>query len=154
MPAPKGHAPYAGCETGGRPRVWTDELIEQEAELLIEWAHKETSIVMGKHYGERGYTRQSSCEWAVRNKYYAHAKNLALTIVGARREEMALMGAIDHNIVKTSMGLYDHEYRQYQIDLKSTDEMRREAESSSIIEKICESIENKKNPVKRNEGDL
>jgi hypothetical protein len=37
MPAPKGHPPYPGCETGGRPLEWTDEKVEAVADQLLEW---------------------------------------------------------------------------------------------------------------------
>jgi len=154
MPPPFGHPPYAGCETGGRPKKWTPPTIDQEASILIDWAKKDSSLVLGKHYGERGYTYKNANEWARENEYFSYAKNLAMTIVGARREEMALLGTIEHNIVKTSMGVYDPNYKQYQLDLKASDDKRREEESSSIVEKICEAIESKKNPIKKNDGDL
>ena len=28
MPAPKGHAPYPGCEKGGRPKKYTKDLAD------------------------------------------------------------------------------------------------------------------------------
>lgn len=34
---PKGHAPYPGCETGGRPRKWDGESLDELAERLDEW---------------------------------------------------------------------------------------------------------------------
>jgi hypothetical protein len=37
MPAPKGHPPYPGCETGGRPLEWTPERIEALRLKFEEW---------------------------------------------------------------------------------------------------------------------
>lgn len=37
MPAPKGHPPYPGCETGGRPQKYTKELLDNLADKLTEW---------------------------------------------------------------------------------------------------------------------
>jgi hypothetical protein len=154
MPAPIGHLPYPGCETGGRPKKWTTEVIEEEATVLIEWAKKDSSLVVGKHYGERGYTYAEANRWSKQNDFFAYAKDLAMTIVGSRREEMALLGTIEHNIVKTSLGVYDPNYKQYQLDLKASDEKRREEQSFSMLDKICKAIEIKKNPIKKNDGDL
>lgn len=39
--APKGHPPYEG---GGRPKIWTDEIIEQIAEYFIEFADDPTFL--------------------------------------------------------------------------------------------------------------
>jgi|SRR5580700_4600214 hypothetical protein len=154
MAPPIGHPPYPGCETGGRPQKWTDERIEEEALFLIEWAKKEKSLVLGKHYAERGYTYAEASRWAKKNDFFSHAKDLAMTFVGSRREEMALLGQIEHNIVKSSLGLYDPDYKQYQVDLKASDEKRKAQESSSVLEKICEAIESNKNPIKKKDGFL
>lgn len=152
MAPPKGHPPYPGCETGGRPYIWTDELIEHEAQLLIEWAKKESSLVLGKHYGERGYHYWHAMDWSKRNHMFEEARKLALTIVGSRREEMAILGAIEDNIVKKNLGLYDPEVKEYEIQLRQKDADN--TNSDLMVSKICEAIENKKNPIKKNEGAL
>ena len=36
MGAPKGHPPYPGCETGGRPKKWTEEKLDELADKLLE----------------------------------------------------------------------------------------------------------------------
>ena len=35
--APKGHPPYPGCETGGRPKIWTNEKIDEIADYFLEF---------------------------------------------------------------------------------------------------------------------
>ncbi len=150
MAPPKGHAPYPGCETGGRPKYWTDERIEEEAKLLIEWAVQPDSFVLGKHYGKRGYHYWHAMSWTKENKVFEEAKKLALTIVGARREEMALLGSLDNSIVKKLLGMYDPEVKQYEIEIKQKENEGQTIESMMIVSKICESIENNKNPIKKN----
>lgn len=121
MGAPKGHPPYPGCETGGRPVIWTDDKIEYEADLLIEWAQKDSSLVLGQHYGARGYSYDHAMDWAKRNEKYKMAKKVALTIVGARREEKALYAIIDSAIVKRSMHMYDPGLLAADIELKKAE---------------------------------
>lgn len=38
--APKGHPPYPGCETGGRPRIYTEEKLNELAESLSNWVEE------------------------------------------------------------------------------------------------------------------
>jgi kynureninase len=132
--------------------MWTDEKIEAEATLLIQWAQKEDSLVLGRHYGARGYHNWNAMDWSKRSRIFDEAKKLALTIVGARREEMAILGSIEDNIVKKNLGLYDPEVKQYEIEIrqKETDN----TQSNIMVSKICEAIEGKKNPIKKNDGFL
>jgi len=44
MGAPKGHPPYPGCETGGRPKKWTDEALEKLADHLLDTLEKALMI--------------------------------------------------------------------------------------------------------------
>lgn len=37
MAAPKGHAPYLGCETGGRPVIYDEDFINKQADKLKAW---------------------------------------------------------------------------------------------------------------------
>ena len=63
MPSPIGHAPYPGCETGGRPTKYTKEFVDNEAELLEEWMKQPGNIVLNKFATERGYLRQRLTEF-------------------------------------------------------------------------------------------
>lgn len=101
-----------------RIRKWTSEVIEQEAELLLEWSLKDEALVMGTHYGNRLYSHADSCDWEKSNEYYRYCKRIALTRVGARRELFALQGKIDSSLVKASLGCYDPEYRAFLTEMK------------------------------------
>lgn len=56
MPAPKGHAPYPGCEKGGRPRIYTKEFVDKEADLLEEWMKDKNNLFIGDFCFDRGYS--------------------------------------------------------------------------------------------------
>lgn len=64
MPAPKGHKPYPGCETGGRPKRFTTEFIEQEAEAFESWMRLPDSIWYKDFALDRGYLPDQLSEWA------------------------------------------------------------------------------------------
>lgn len=70
MPAPKGHPPYAGCETGGRPKKWTPELIEAEADAFEEWMNLPTSIWYEDFALERGFASSNLIRWAKENEKF------------------------------------------------------------------------------------
>jgi hypothetical protein len=44
MPAPKGHPPYPGCEKGGTPKIFTDEVIDDLADILQKWGKDDKNI--------------------------------------------------------------------------------------------------------------
>jgi len=58
MGAPKGHPAYNVNGEGGRPRKYTIEFIEKEAEDMLEWIKKPGSIYYKEFALERGYSPQ------------------------------------------------------------------------------------------------
>lgn len=90
MPAPKGHAPYPGCEKGGKPKVHTKEFIDSEADALEEWMKKKDNIFYQTFCYERGYSKNRLPEWALVNDKFAvtYAKSRD------RQEGMLLHGAL------------------------------------------------------------
>ncbi len=71
MPAPLGHAPYKGCETGGRPTKYTDEYIENEAIAFHEWLKLPDSIWYESFAIERGYTPDMFSIWSKSNEKFS-----------------------------------------------------------------------------------
>lgn len=55
MPAPKGHLPYNKNGEGGRPKIYTPEFIEKEAEALEEWMKDKNNLFIEDFAYERGY---------------------------------------------------------------------------------------------------
>lgn len=77
MPAPKGHPPYPGCEKGGRPVEWTDEIIEKEAQELLIWLKQPQNFYFEDFCIERGYEAEYLSRWANRNKKFRQAYKMA-----------------------------------------------------------------------------
>lgn len=73
MPAPKGHPPYPGCETGGRPPIWTDERIEQEADALLEWLNEKNNFLFMEFCYARGLQEDYPAKWAKKNEKFNRA---------------------------------------------------------------------------------
>lgn len=141
MGAPKGNqnAKGHGC---GRPRTWTDEMIDKEADFLLEWAHGEQAIVLGTCYGIRGYSYEMSTRWSKTHPWFAEAKELAKTLVGARREVKALKGQIDASLVKASMATYDPEYRAFLKEMKR-DQILEDISAEKAAKDISEYIKSR-----------
>jgi hypothetical protein len=71
MPAPKGHPPYKGCETGGRPVKYNKAFIENEANLLEEWMEKKENIFIEDFCLERNYSYNRAIEWTKDNEKFS-----------------------------------------------------------------------------------
>jgi hypothetical protein len=71
MPAPKGHPPYPGCETGGRPKKYTKEFMENEAELLREWMKDKNNIFIGDFCFDRDYGEARIDEFVKTNEKFS-----------------------------------------------------------------------------------
>ena len=61
---PKGHPPYPGCETGGRPKIYTQEFMEKEAVAFAAWMKKKDSIYFKNFAVERGYHPEKLADFA------------------------------------------------------------------------------------------
>lgn len=72
MAAPKGNQ-YAKGKATGRPKLWDDDAIENEAEALREWIAKDGGLYLGSFARQRGYARQRLSEFANSNKVFADA---------------------------------------------------------------------------------
>lgn len=121
MGAPKGNQNAIGNK-GGRPHTISDEQISIEAEELIKWAKLPDSIVLGVHYASRGYGYDDAWEWEHERKHleFRKAKNYAKAAVGGRREAGGLTGAYDAGLVKSTMGNYDREHREFLKEQKNS----------------------------------
>lgn len=74
MPAPKSHEAYRNKEgklLGGRPKTFSDERIEEEAEAFVEWMKKEDSIWYKDFAMERGYHPEYLSIWAKTNERFS-----------------------------------------------------------------------------------
>jgi hypothetical protein len=72
MAAPKGNQ-YAKGNAGGRPLIYDDERIEEEANALLEWIKDAKNVYIGVFAAQRGYDRARLSEFARQNKVFARA---------------------------------------------------------------------------------
>lgn len=77
MPAPKGHPPYPGCETGGRPRTWTEERIDEETAALLEWVRSSKDWWFLDYCVKREIHVSKLSELAKKNEKFRKAYQLA-----------------------------------------------------------------------------
>jgi len=70
MPAPKGHLAYNKNGEGGRPKIYTTEVIEKEAEALEEWMKDKNNLFLEEFAFERGYDTDKLHVWAKENERF------------------------------------------------------------------------------------
>lgn len=104
MVAPKGHEPYLGCETGGRPTKYTKEFIEGEADALEEWMRKPESIYFKRFAFDRGYSQQRLSEFAEMNQKFSETLTRAREWQEIRFVEGGLTEEFNGSFCKFVMG--------------------------------------------------
>ena len=104
MPAPKGHKPYPGCETGGRPLKYTPEYIEKEAEAFLLWMQLPDSIYFKRFALDRGYSPNRLPEFAADNEKFAVVYEKAKAWHEIKLVEGGLLGAFNAGFTKFVMG--------------------------------------------------
>lgn len=80
-----GGVPYKDANTkqrknapgAGRPLKYTDEWIDNEADILLEWIKKDEGVYIGSFAVERGYCRQNLSEFAQKSSKFSDAMERA-----------------------------------------------------------------------------
>ncbi len=103
MGAPKGHAPYAGCETGGRPPRFTNEEVEAFADEFLLWLEKEENFWIKDFCLEKNMDPGYMNDWCERSEKFRLA-----FIIGKNKQESktykgGLIGKFNSNIVKLAL---------------------------------------------------
>lgn len=75
MPAPMGHPPYNTKGEGGRPKIWTDEAIEREADALEVWLEDKKNIFLEDFILERRIEEHHPSRWASSNERFRQVYN-------------------------------------------------------------------------------
>jgi DNA-packaging protein gp3 len=104
MGAPRGHSPYSGCETGGRPVIYTDEFIENEADEFKKWMQLPNSIYFKKFALNRGYHPQRLTEFASQNQKFSEVYEKAKVWQECKLVEGGLLGDYNAGFTKFVMG--------------------------------------------------
>jgi hypothetical protein len=100
MPAPKGHPPYKGCETGGRPTPYTEAFIEKMADEFKIWLIDEKHVWIKDFALDNDFDTDLLSEWAAKNEKFK-----GVYIQAKRRQESRLINGglnslYNSNIVK------------------------------------------------------
>ncbi len=75
MPAPMGHPPYNTKGEGGRPKIYTEEYLNNEADALIEWLKDEDNIFIEDFCLKRDHHESRIDEFVDDNERFAVAYN-------------------------------------------------------------------------------
>lgn len=101
MGAPKGHPPYPGCETGGRPLEWTEEYLNGLADHLLKWIEEvrsEKKFFWWKDWAfDVGHTPSCCAKMAKMNKKFLTAYNYAKEVQESQISKGALLKKCDSN---------------------------------------------------------
>ena len=103
MPAPKGHPPYPGCETGGRPRRYSTEDVERFADELIEWMKDESRFWLKDFFLERKIDPDFMSMWAKENEKFAGAYRLAKGLQESRIFKGSMLATFNGNMSKFAL---------------------------------------------------
>ena len=134
MAAPKGNQYAKGNPNSGRPPKWTEPVLEEEAEALLEYARKPDSITLVDYWPTRGFSDVEACRFEKSSEVFSKAKRMAKNLIGGRREKMGLLGDYDSAIVRSSMATYDYEHRMMLKEMKR-EELLEEAKQIVIRER-------------------
>ena len=91
----------------GRPIEWTDELIEKEADALLEWCQRDDAIMLTKFCAEREIIADDISHWEANNNKFARALKLAKLNIAARREEMVNKEQMNYGVYQRYQAMYD-----------------------------------------------
>jgi len=104
MPAPLNHPAYNTEGQGGRPKIYTDEFIEAEADALEAWMKKPESIYYKRFAFDRGYSQQRLNEFAESNKRFSETYARAREWQEIRIAEGCLQNELNAGFGKFFMG--------------------------------------------------
>ena len=142
----------------GRPLTWTPEAIEKFGEEFVEWAQKDTSLVLASFVAEKLMNPQILTYLADLSPKFSEALKTAKRLIGARREIGAITKKYEPKVYGMSQRMYDPEYDAYRLlelereelikakakikalqqELSDKGEIRDFIESQKIITKVTE----------------
>lgn len=96
----------------------SDKEIEWVAGKLVEWAERDTSVTLLSFCADMAIAQTTLYEWEQRNAKLRSAMSLAKSMVGARRERLALENKYNAGIVNRTLGVYDDRVRAYDKEMK------------------------------------
>ena len=73
MPAPLGHTAYNVNDEGGRPKIFTKEVLDNFADLLEKWTEKKDNIFVEQFCYEHKIRKAKIAIWAKENERFSLA---------------------------------------------------------------------------------
>lgn len=104
MAAPKGHKPYKGAETGGRPGRYSSQDIERFADELLLWLNNPLNVWFKDFCLEKDINPDLMAEWANDSEKFGGAYKLAKHRQESRLINGGLMNTYNGSIVKFVLG--------------------------------------------------
>lgn len=89
---------------------------------LIAWAQEESSLAIDGFPISKMISPSAFHALPTKSQQFARAYDIALGIIGLRRERLAHEGTINAQIVRETMPLYDPTYRKWLISEKNKEE--------------------------------
>lgn len=89
---------------------------------LIEWAKQENSLTINGFPIKKMMSASIFHALPEKSTQFSQAYDIALNIIGSKRERLAHEGALNAQIVRETMPLYDPMYRKWFISQKNKEE--------------------------------
>jgi len=105
----------------GRPKEWTQDRVEKLCESIIEYAKNEENTSLTMWSLQEGLARSSQADIAREYEIFSYAKEMAMALIGDRREKAAAKGILPTNTVNKSMGIYNQDIKEYEMALRGAD---------------------------------
>jgi hypothetical protein len=111
----------------------SDHELEWIADQLLEWASLEDSVTLLGFCADNGIAQTSLYQWEQRNSKLRSAMSTAKSMVGARREKMALLNKFNAGIVNRTMGVYDDRVRAYDTEMRLLGSQEDKAQTVNVM---------------------
>ncbi len=132
MAPPKGHAPYKGCETGGAPKIYTEQFINNEADKLLEWLEDKQNIFIEDFCYERGYHDSRVPEFAKVNDKFSYAHS----ILKMRQRSALFKGGLNRKLAHPMCALILSHFHNIHSKTETTVTNNNQDSLKSILEDI------------------
>ncbi len=154
MAAPKGNKYNYGNSNTGRPATWTKEVVDKEAEYLLEWCKLETSVVLREFAGLRGYGHRHMYEWGNPdhsrcNQDFRDAFEIAKTIIGCRREQVDFSKSTQRDLAMHFEELDKYENDKLEVASKLRQKENKELANTTDLEEVSQALADSRLEVKR-----
>ena len=107
MPAPKGHAPYAGCEKGGKfgylgcpENVFTDEELHTLGNGVVQWITEKNNIWMKFYFQLQGIHWNTVEKLRKRSEMFAEYLDMAKSIQESKLLTEPYLKKADQNMAR------------------------------------------------------